>query len=1227
MMNESEFIHFVPPYLVPCLMLTCSTAFSDDNIYRGNGECLVLPINARSISISRFRGQDRNKNMLLGTKDHVMNNHLRNDQVQSSVIAHSFKSEQLEGGNYIFLRSSMHKDYGEKIAGIPLTASILLKAIIWLGFNTDYNNERALEIALNQLLQYFDNHDGTVFTYVHEIQDTQLQHWFSTILHIPLLVPIHDQIGVRSLFVLYLERLERIVPAINWSVEAIQDFMNRYEMGQPDLPGDTSVHVRKFHLLRQIYMSVARSTKVIISVVDGQHRLQTWWYILNHMNPSFSQLPDEMDTFMTRLFLDHEDSLVQRIVESPFHFRYNVPSIIDAAFCDQAQETSRLLQTTIAEAVPHSYCDFLALVIEKMNDPVYWDTYPEVRAALIVIGPTSLAEKTNIRDAVLLANNNWKRVVGYNIIDTLFNVQAVQDGFRWAEHINLQSHRQEYVQDPDLFKVKVFEEVINFFGDDASGSGMTMHSSRSLRQILKGFRGVPFARNRKGSNAVGGVFEQDFHEMIYFLLCSQFSEHARDFALKLVSVDFPSVDQVDQESDDVSKAEEAQQYISLIVQTISHALSKSAYAWAMGGAQFSTESANLKNARTGHFECFLVEHALMIVSDFFSSMGKSPKFPQDVQERIQSYIDPEFLRQCPMVSKRYLFLVTMLFISVGEATVKKVSRTGNTNYEDLTSIVDIYLRKRMTFILSEGDARDYFNHLSEEVGLTDADHHNPRRLRTSLQNYKSILSELDSRFKIRPFGVYLVGRGNFGIDLRTTSAIVKEEVRDTADGQIVSIIDYPEVGEEEPHLWNKMYTGRIVQIHESILPLIRYYGQHAKMFMIPKITEQLSPPPASRPSSSTKRNRNSKNNKEKETTPVGGNVGNGHPGGKGVRKDGGKGGSNVRDSDSDFNPESEEERQKTRRRKKSKQTASGEAVVPKKNNRNKRDKTGDPPNDEQTPTPAVNGDENLLVAGRTNVEPAGSSDEDDGRVHLNTLQRTVNPSDNGLKPAAKKVPDQGGTSDPPRQVEETDTGGEQQSSPNSKRDTANQAIDTLFHQNETTETEPSLNVQETSQQEHTTVDALLLYDQTLRSYDQNQNNPIIGSEVEVTEDALDPDHQRGDGSLISGPSISHSVVYHYLTTDEALVAKISELETKISTIVESVKDFWDNGNISKEQYDHILSISSSAPGPSVNPSTGEQTEETGQPGLNEQVDNEASSQTHDQGGDHGNSNQESQNGA
>jgi hypothetical protein len=596
------------------------------------------------------------------------------------------------------------------------------------------------------------------------------------------------------------------------------------------------------------------------------------------------------------------------------------------------------------------------------------------------------------------------------------------------------------------------------------------------------------------------------------------------------------------------------------------------------------------------------------------------------------------------VSKRYLFLVTMLFISVGEVTVKTRSRTGKekrssaNNYEDLTSIVDSYLRKRMTFILSEGDARDYFNHLSEEVGLTDADRHNPRRLRTSLQNYGSILSELDSRFKIRPFGVYLVGRGNFGIDLRTTSAIVKEEVRDTADGQIVSIIDYPEVGEEEPHLWNKMYTGRIVQIHECILPLIRYYGRHAKMFMIP---EQLSPPPASRPSSSTKRNR-IKNNKEKETTPVGGNVGNGHPGGKGVRKDGGKGGSNVRDSDSDFNPDSEEERQKTRSRKKSKTNGSVKVVVPKNRNRNKRDKTPDPPNDEQTPPPAVTRDENLLVAGRTNVEPAGSSDEDDGRVHLNTLQRTVNPSDNGLKPAAKKVPDQAGTLDPPRQVEETDTGGEQQSSPNSMRDTANQAIGTLFDQNETTETEPH-NVQETSQQEHTTVDALLLNDQTLRLYDQNQNNPIIGSEVEVTEDALDPDHQRGDGSLISGASVSHSALYHYLlespnsqndvaqrnTTDEALVAEISVLKTQISNIIKSVKNFWDNGNISEKQYDQIvlLSISSSAPGPSVNPSTGEQTEETGQPGLNEQVVNEASSQTHDQGGDHGNSNQESQNGA
>ena len=286
-----------------------------------------------------------------------------------------------------------------------------------------------------------------------------------------------------------------------------------------------------------------------------------------------------------------------------------------------------------------------------------------------------------------------------------------------------------------------------------------------------------------------------------------------------------------------------------------------------------------------------------------------------------------------MVSKRYLFLVTMLFISVGEVTVKTRSRTGKekrssaNNYEDLTSIIDDYLERRMRSILSERDARDYFNHLSEEVGLTDADRHNPRRLRTSLQNYGSILSELDSRFKIRPFGVYLVGRGNFGIDLRTTSPIVKEEVSDTADGQIVSIIDYPEVGEEEPHLRNKMYTGRIVQIHECILPLIRYYGRHAKMFMIP---EQLSPPPASRPSSSTKRNR-IKNNKEKETTPVGGNVGNGHPGGKGVRKDGGKGGSNVRDSDSDFNPDSEEERQKTRSRKKSKTNGSVKVVVAKNN--------------------------------------------------------------------------------------------------------------------------------------------------------------------------------------------------------------------------------------------------------------------------------------------------------
>jgi hypothetical protein len=111
--------------------------------------------------------------------------------------------------------------------------------------------------------------------------------------------------------------------------------MDRHEIVQPDLPGDTSVAVRKFRLLRQVYMCVARSTKVIMTVIDGQHRLQTWWYILNHMNPSFSQLPDEMDTFMTRLFSGHEESLVTRIVRSPLHMAWYVPSIIDAAFRDE----------------------------------------------------------------------------------------------------------------------------------------------------------------------------------------------------------------------------------------------------------------------------------------------------------------------------------------------------------------------------------------------------------------------------------------------------------------------------------------------------------------------------------------------------------------------------------------------------------------------------------------------------------------------------------------------------------------------------------------------------------------------------------------------------------------------------------------------------------------------------------------------------------------------------
>ena len=253
-MNDEGQIKFIRTHVVPCLVLPCSTAFSEDSFYRGNGECLVLPVNVRPISISRFRGRDSSNNMLLEATENVINKHMNNAQIQSTVIAHSFESEQLEGDDHIFLRSSMHKDYREKIAGIPLTANILLKAILWLGFNTG-GQEEQLQYGLSSIHQYFNNQNqqGGQDILVSDVPDDQVTQYILYYLQLEPGQSIHHSNGVKALLMLYLDRLEVYVPRIGWTVEAIQNFMLQHNMVQPNLVGHT-VDVTKFLLLRQIYV-------------------------------------------------------------------------------------------------------------------------------------------------------------------------------------------------------------------------------------------------------------------------------------------------------------------------------------------------------------------------------------------------------------------------------------------------------------------------------------------------------------------------------------------------------------------------------------------------------------------------------------------------------------------------------------------------------------------------------------------------------------------------------------------------------------------------------------------------------------------------------------------------------------------------------------------------------------------------------------------------------------
>lgn len=350
--------------------------------YRGNTEILVMRVNARCLHMPRFRGSSNN--MILENLEKMnASMSLNNHQLLSDIIAHTFESIPVNRNANQNVKLVTSKNFqstlkdGLVTIAKPLTIEVLLDGLLWLVTKKDDSEGRNHEKLNFMLLRsHYRTTRNTsekilISSLAQNIQDAFLQ-----------ALDVSSEkytniVTVESLFRVYLKKLSVTVPSTYWKLDEMEEFATDHDLVLTHFPEGFDTMMKRVAYMQHFYRKIPEMTKVMISIVDGQHRCQSWWYIHNHINPSICKAPappaydKTVDQSMSKLYEEWDGVVVptehQHLEKNKMYVELEIPSVINDEFCKVSEDRSKELQWNQGKGKGHDFSTFLAECIDKLS--------------------------------------------------------------------------------------------------------------------------------------------------------------------------------------------------------------------------------------------------------------------------------------------------------------------------------------------------------------------------------------------------------------------------------------------------------------------------------------------------------------------------------------------------------------------------------------------------------------------------------------------------------------------------------------------------------------------------------------------------------------------------------------------------------------------------------------------------------------------------------------------
>lgn len=382
-------LHYISTNSIPCLMLQNRDPHDNEILvpvskskYRGKPDFLVMHVNARCLQMPRFRGCKDNmilENLEKLTQGESLNNH----QLLTDVIVHTFEtipvnSYDKANGSVVLVKSKNFESSakgGFLTIATPLTIEVLLDGLRWLSLKDPLagNNQDAGNFSL--VKSYFRTEKGPEAKQISSLP-ANLCNAFQQCLELSP-QDYTNIVTVEFLFRVYLRKMSVSVPSMYWNLDEMEQFARDHDLLLTQFPDDFDTLEKRVAYMQHFYRKIPENTKVMISIVDGQHRCQSWWYIHNHVNPSICKAQatpkydETVDKSMSTLFEQWKDGTVpmhhQHLEQNELYVKFHIPPEINDDYCTLSQGRSKALQWSQSQGHSHDFSTFVAECIDKLS--------------------------------------------------------------------------------------------------------------------------------------------------------------------------------------------------------------------------------------------------------------------------------------------------------------------------------------------------------------------------------------------------------------------------------------------------------------------------------------------------------------------------------------------------------------------------------------------------------------------------------------------------------------------------------------------------------------------------------------------------------------------------------------------------------------------------------------------------------------------------------------------